>query len=83
MKPVIGNTYNLRHTGQFCHCMGNEGLKRFSKGMNEEDRLENYTFVGLLWSELGMRQVFCNLNNNKRTYVMYGNDNNKHIIEKV
>lgn len=69
-----GTYYEIKHTGEFCHCVGSKGFKEFSKGMNDGDQV-TVQFVGTVKTKLGMRNVFFDENSNSRKYYMFDADN--------
>ena len=81
---IVGKSYSLQYTSQFCHTVGGDGFKSFSKRVNSEDILEGCIFVGVINVESpeGERQVFYRPGYNKRSYVMFGNDNYEHILKE-
>lgn len=80
---VVGNTYTLRHTGNFCHAIGSNGAKEFSDGMNEGDTVEAI-YVGTIQigpydSETMERDIFYNPFGIKRSYFMFATGNRDFI----
>lgn len=73
---VIGQKYDLKYAGSFCHLTTLEGYKNMKKG----DFLVGYTFVGKIHTDAGLRQIFTKLNTG--SYVMFA-DSNDHLIPNL
>lgn len=77
---VVGQTYKLKFSKQFCHALGDDGVKNFSKNMNSDDILEA-VFIGPLSIKNGLRNIFyCDTKRNRR-YIMFGADKVDYIVE--
>jgi hypothetical protein len=74
MNLIQGNYYEIKHSGEFCHAMGNKGTQTFSKGLNYGDQV-TVQFVGTVKTELGLRHIFFDQFSNKRKYYMYAAEN--------
>lgn len=81
---VVGKSYTLKYTNRFCRTVGGDGFKDFSKRMNSGDILEGCIFVGVISIKYPPveRQIFYRPGDNKRSYVMFSNDNYKHILKE-
>lgn len=78
---IVGEVYTLKYTKSFCHTIGEDGFQDFSKGINPQDTLDNCKFVGLIELEhYGERQIFYRQGSGKRIYVMFSNENLKHVL---
>ena len=75
---IVGQKYNLKYTGNFCHIVGSEGNKSFG----DKEIIKECVFVGLINTDVGERQVFYIPKNHVRMYIMFSSENNKHIVKE-
>lgn len=70
---IPNKTYVLKHTGQFCHCVGLGGFRPFSKRDNSTDRIKA-KFIGIVTDgTFGDKAIFLG-KTNKRQYIMFSAD---------
>lgn len=75
-KLIVGQKYDLKYAGTFCHLVTLEGYKSMKKG----DTLLGYTFVGKIQTDVGFRQIFTHVGTG--SYAMFA-DSNEHLISNL
>lgn len=79
---IVGQTYTLQYTGDFCHAVGFKGSRKFSPQMNEGDTV-TAVFVGTIRIGPGAtmeRDIFYAEHDPKRNYIMFGKTEERKYI---